>query len=151
MSREDALAAFIRHQLHPLAARDELSRHLRLFNWEAVHPTEVYRKLVAEEAAPFLGLAVDLVRRFKPVADKRTLIVAAVWLVGQCHVFIRNREQLANPPISLVLDEADVEQLANLISSWAREGLARGKSELLFSTTARDVSERKDLLEKHPA
>jgi AcrR family transcriptional regulator len=151
MSREDALAAFIRHQLHPLAARDELSRHLRLFNWEAVHPTEVYRKLLAEEAAPFLGLAVDLVRRFKPVADKRTLIVAAVWLVGQCHVFIRNREQLANPPISLVLDEADVEQLANLISSWAREGLARGKSELLFSTTARDVSERKDLLEKHPA
>ena len=47
MSREDALAEFIRHQLHPLAARDELSRHFRIFNWEAVRPTTVYRKLLS--------------------------------------------------------------------------------------------------------
>ena len=66
MSREDALAEFIRHQFHPLAARDELSRHFRIFNWEAVRPTTEYRKLLSEEAAPFLGLAVDVVGRFMP-------------------------------------------------------------------------------------
>jgi hypothetical protein len=73
MSRENALGEFIRHQLHALGERGELSRHLRIFNWEAVRPTAVYRKLMSEEAAPFMALAVDLVRRFLPKADQSTL------------------------------------------------------------------------------
>jgi hypothetical protein len=32
----------------------------------SVRTTAVYRKLVSEEAAPFLGFAVDLMRRFMP-------------------------------------------------------------------------------------
>jgi AcrR family transcriptional regulator len=123
MSREKALGEFIRHQLHPLAARDEFSRYLRIINWEAVRPTAVYRKLISEEAAPFLGLAVDLVRRFLPKADQTTLIMAAVWLVGQCSIFVRNREQLANPPVSLTLNEAAIERLTILVSGWALAGL----------------------------
>jgi len=83
MSREEALAQFVRHQLRPLLARDDLSRRIRLFNWEAAHPTAVFRKLLSEEAVPFMGLAVDLVRRFMPKADQRTLTVAAIWLIGQ--------------------------------------------------------------------
>jgi len=124
MSREKALAEFVRHQLRPLMARDELSRHIRIFNWEAVRPTAVYRKLMTEEAAPFMGLAVDLVRRFMPAADRRTLVVAAVWLIGQCSIFVRNREQLANPPVALELDEAAVERLADLVTAWALAGLS---------------------------
>jgi AcrR family transcriptional regulator len=123
MSRERALGEFVRHQLRPLLARDELSRYLRIFNWEAVRPTAVYRKLVSEEAAPFMGLAVDLVRRFIPTADDRTLKFAAVWLIGQCIIFVRNREQLANPPVSLALDEATLDRLAELVSGWAIAGL----------------------------
>jgi AcrR family transcriptional regulator len=123
MSREKALAEFVRDQLRPLLARDEISRHIRIFNWEAVRPTAVFRKLMSEEAAPFMGLAVDLVRRFLPEADQRTLMVAAVWLIGQCSIFVRNREQLANPPVSLALDEAAVERLAELVSAWAVAGL----------------------------
>jgi hypothetical protein len=125
MSPEMALNEFVRHQLRPLLARDDLSRHIRIFNWEAVRPTAVFRKLVSEEAVPFVGLATDLVRRFMPKADERTLMTAAIWLIGQCSVFLRNREQLAAPPISLVLDEAAVEKLAGLISRWAVAGLAQ--------------------------
>jgi AcrR family transcriptional regulator len=124
MSRENALAEFIKYQLHPLAARDELSRHYRIFDWEAVRPTTVYRKLVSEEATPFLSFAVDLIRRFMPKADQRTLVMAAIWLVGQCTVFVRNREQLANPPVSLDLDETAVKRLTTLVSAWALAGLA---------------------------
>jgi AcrR family transcriptional regulator len=124
MSRERALGEFVRHQLRPLIARDELGRYLRIFNWESVRPTAVYRKLVSEEAAPFLQVAVDLVRRFIPSADDRTLIFAAVWLLGQCAIFVRNREQLAHPPASLVLDEATLNRLAELVSHWAIAGLA---------------------------
>jgi AcrR family transcriptional regulator len=124
MSREDALGEFIRHQLHPLAERDELSRHLRIFNWEAVRPTPVYRKLISEETAPFTGLAFDLVRRFLPKADQHTLLMAAVWLIGQCGIFLRYQEQLTNPPFSLSLDEAAIDRLTRLISGWVLAGLA---------------------------
>ena len=125
MSREAALAEFIRRQLRPLLGRDEYSRHMRILNWETVRPTAVFRKLLSEEAAPFMGLAVELVRRFQPEADQRTLVAAAVWLVGQCSVFLRNREQLADPPLGLVLDESAVEWLAQLVSRWASGGLSR--------------------------
>ncbi len=120
-----ALREFIRRQLRPLMGRDELSRHMRIFNWETVRPTAVFRKLLSDEAAPFMGLAVDLVRRFLPDADRRTLMVAAIWLIGQCSVFIRNREQLAGPPIELVLDESAVEWLAQAISRWVIGGLGQ--------------------------
>jgi AcrR family transcriptional regulator len=123
MTREAALGAFVRRQLRPLTARDELSRHLRIFNWETAHPTAVFRKLLSEEAAPFMGVAVDLVRRFLPQADQRTLVVAAIWLVGQCSVFVRNREQLAGPPIGLPLEESSVDWLATMISRWTIGGL----------------------------
>src|SRR5271165_2441155 len=81
MPREQALAAFIRRQLHPLMSRDEYSRHMRIFNWETVRPTPVFRTLLSEEAAPFMGLAADLVRRFLPGADQRTLTIASIWLI----------------------------------------------------------------------
>jgi len=123
MSREQALVEFVRHQLQPLVGRDELSRHLRIFNWETVRPTAVFRKLLSEEAAPFMGVAVDLVRRFLPDADQRTLVVAAIWLIGQCSVFMRNREQLAASPINLSLDESAIEFIGKMISRWAIGGL----------------------------
>ena len=124
MPRERALGEFVRQQLRPLSARDDVTRYIHILNWEAVRPTGVYRKLVSEEAAPFLGFAVDLMRRFLPEADPRTLVMAAVWLMGQCHIFVRYREQLANPPVSLICNDADVEQLSALISGWALAGLA---------------------------
>jgi AcrR family transcriptional regulator len=123
LSREEALSQFVRRQLQPLLGRGEYSRHMRIFNWETVQPTTVFRNLVTEEAAPFLGLAADLVRRFMPDVDQRTVTVAAVWLLGQCSVFLRNREQLAEPPVGLVLDEQAVEWLAATISNWVVAGL----------------------------
>jgi hypothetical protein len=49
--------------------------------------------------------------------------MAAIWLVGQCAIFVRNREQLANPPVSLALDGATIERLTKLVSTWALAGL----------------------------
>jgi hypothetical protein len=36
---------------------------------------------------------------------------------------VRNREQLAAPPLNLALDEPAVERLAELVSRWAIGGL----------------------------
>jgi TetR/AcrR family transcriptional regulator, regulator of cefoperazone and chloramphenicol sensitivity len=129
MPREEALGEFIRQQLRPLSARDDVSRCIHLFYWETVRPTAVYRKLVSEDATPFVGFAVDLMRRFMPKADQRTLIVAAAWLVGQCTVFVRHREQLANAPVSLASGEATIEWLTVLISAWALAGLTHAQTE----------------------
>jgi AcrR family transcriptional regulator len=126
MARDAALAEFVRQQLRPLVARDELSRYLRILNWENVQPTPIFRKLVSEEAAPFMGLAVDLVQRFMPAAEHKDLLLAAIWLMGQCSVFVRNREQLANPPVGLTLDEAAVDHLTQVICRWAAGGLEGG-------------------------
>lgn len=125
MSREEALHTFIRRQLHPLMGRDELSRNMRIFNWETVRPTAVFRALVSEEAAPFMGLAADLVRRFLPGADNRTITVAAIWLIGQSSVFLRNRDLLGDAPIGLVLDDSSLDWLAKAIAGWVITGLAR--------------------------
>ena len=65
----------------------------------------------------------DLVRRFMPDADQRMVTVAAIWLLGQCSVFVRNREQLAEPPVGLVLDEQAIEWLSASISNWVVSGL----------------------------
>src|ERR1700741_939364 len=131
MPRERALGEFVRQQLRPLSARDDVTKYIHILNWEAVRPTTVYRKLVSEEAAPFLGFAVDLMRRFMPDADQSTLIMATIWLVGQCTVFIRHREQLAMPPVSLALNEHAVDRLSSLISGWAIGGLGQGMATAL--------------------
>jgi hypothetical protein len=52
--------------------------------------------------------------------------VAALWMMGQCGVFLRNRERLGEPPIGLVLDESSVEWLSRLISAWIVGGLKGG-------------------------
>jgi AcrR family transcriptional regulator len=123
LSRERALAEFVRYQLRGLLKRDELTRPIRIINWETVRPTAVFRQLLSEEAAPFMGLATEIISRFMPAADQRTLTLAAIWLVGQCGVFVRNRDRLTGPPMSLEIDEAGVERRAKLVSNWAIAGL----------------------------
>ncbi len=53
------------------------------------------------------------------------MTVASIWLIGQCGIFLRNREKLAQPPVGLVLDDDAVDWLAQLIGSWVVDGLGR--------------------------
>jgi hypothetical protein len=50
---------------------------------------------------------------------------AAISLMGQCSVFVRNREQFAQPPFSLKIDETFVGRLTDFISELALKGMAR--------------------------
>jgi len=128
LPREEALERFVRRQLRPLAGQDELSRYLQIFNWEALRPTPVFKAFIVEEAAPFMAQAADLIRRFLPKANARTVRVAAIWLLGQCSVFVRNREQLSGlgVPGRGAADDALIDELAGHVSRWAISGLAQG-------------------------
>jgi AcrR family transcriptional regulator len=122
--RDAALRAFVRRQLQPMLGRDELSRYLRIFNWETVRPTPVFRKFMAEEARPYLASAAVLVRRFLPSqASDEEAMVAALWLFGQCSIFVRNCEQLSRPPLGLRIDRKFMDGLVDTITRWAAAGL----------------------------
>src|SRR5262252_10616352 len=126
LPREAALRRFVRRQLRPMMARDELSDYVRIFNWETLKPSPVFRKFMAREAAPFFAAVTELVRRFLPEKATGTqAVVGALWLFGQCTVFVRNAEQLASPPFRLEIDEQFVDQLADVIARWAAGGIGR--------------------------
>jgi hypothetical protein len=81
---------------------------------------------MARETAPVFAAATELVRRFLPNrATDRQAVVGALWLFGQCSIFVRNAEQLANPPLRLKIDERFVDRLADTIATWAADGLGR--------------------------
>ena len=54
LSREAALRRFLRQQLRPMISGDELSAYVRIFSWETLKPSPVFRKFMAREAAPVL-------------------------------------------------------------------------------------------------
>jgi hypothetical protein len=56
-----------------------------------------------------------------PDADRPTLVMAAVRLVDQRNIFVRRREQMAMPPVSLNLDDANVAAF----NSYQRVGAGR--------------------------
>jgi AcrR family transcriptional regulator len=126
MPREEALRQFVHQQLRPLLARDQTSRYIRIFAWENVRPSKVLTKFVKTGAMPFLASATELVRRFLPpgISDQDAMC-AAISLMGQCSVFVRSREQFAQPPFNLKIDEAFVARLSDFISELALKGMAQ--------------------------
>jgi AcrR family transcriptional regulator len=126
MPREEALRSFLRQQLQPLLARNEMNHYIRIFAWENVRPSKALRSFVTTSAMPFLESATDLVRRFLPPGTSdEDAMCAAISLMGQCSIFVRNREQFAQPPFDLKIDEAFVDRLTDFISTLALKGLAQ--------------------------
>jgi AcrR family transcriptional regulator len=124
LSREDALRNFVRQQLRPLLLHDETSRYIRMFAWESAHPSKVFRKFVATNSISYLAAAVDIVRRFlPPETQQRAAVCAAICLMGQCSVFVRNRDLFAQDPFKMTIDDAFVDELADLITRLAIGGL----------------------------
>ena len=124
LSREEALRNFVHQQLRPLLFRDELSLYIRIFAWEAAHPSKVFLKFMAKNTVTYLTTAVDIVQRFLPSgSDRRVALCGAIWLMGQCSTFVRNRELFAQEPFKITPDTPFVDELADLISRLALGGL----------------------------
>jgi len=127
LPREEALRRFVGEQLRPLLGRDEVSRFIRIFAWESVRPSKVLRQFMASNAPPLMGRATGLVRRFLPPGTSdHDALCGAIWLIGQCSVFVRNREHFTQPPFGLKVNDGFVEHLADFITGLALRGLSRG-------------------------
>ena len=124
LSREEALQSFVCQQLRPLLFRDEMSLYIRMFAWESAHPSKIFLKFMATNTVSYLTAAVDIVRQFLPPGtQKRVALCGAIWLMGQCSVFVRNRELFAQEPFSITTDEPFVDELSELITQLALGGL----------------------------
>jgi AcrR family transcriptional regulator len=124
LSREEALRAFVKQQLRPLLFRDELSLYIRIFAWEAAHPSKIFLKFMAKNTVTYLTAAVDIVQRFLPSGtDRRVALCGAIWLMGQCSTFVRNREIFAQEPFKITPDSSFLDELTDLISRLALGGL----------------------------
>jgi len=127
LSREDALRTFVSQQLRPLLFSDEMSRYIRVFAWESTHPSKVFLKFMATHSVSYLTAAADIVGRFLPPGtQKRVALCGAIWLMGQCSVFVRNRELFTKEPFNITTDEPFVDQLTELITQLALGGLLHG-------------------------
>ena len=140
---QEALKALLREnvataQAPANLARDELSLYLRIFNWETVRPSPAFAKFMAEDAGPYVAGAAALVRRFlPPEATQQQAVLGALWLFGQCSIFVRNCEQLARPPLGFKVDRNFVDGLADLIARWAVGGLLTSSVERSASHAVR--------------
>jgi hypothetical protein len=104
---------------------------LRIFAWETLAPTPVYRDFIASEKLPVLDLAERIVRRFLPAAASRAEItVATIWLTQQVAPFIRHFDALSKPPLNLKLDHRFIENLAADLGRMAVAGLTSRDPEL---------------------
>jgi AcrR family transcriptional regulator len=121
---EQALRSFVSRQLRPLLFQDDLSRYIRMFAWESAHPSKVFRKFIATNTTSYLSSAVELVRRLLPPnTPERAALCLAIGLMGQCNVFVRNRDLFAQDPFRISIDESFVDELADLITRVAIGGL----------------------------
>jgi AcrR family transcriptional regulator len=129
LSREEALRSFVQQQLRPLLFRDELSLYIRIFAWEGAHPSKVFLKFMTKNTVTYLTAAVDIVQRFLPPGtDRRVALCGAIWLIGQCSTFVRNRELFAQEPFKITPDSPFVDELADLISRLALGGLRQASA-----------------------
>jgi len=124
LSREEALQSFVSQQLRPLLFRDEMSRYISMFAWESTHPSKIFLKFMSTNTLSYLTAAVDIVRRFLPPGThKRVALCGAIWLMGQCSIFVRNRELFEHEPFGITTDEPFVDELTGLITRLAIGGL----------------------------
>jgi AcrR family transcriptional regulator len=124
VTRDEAVRLFVRQQVTPLLKHGQIGHYLRIFAWETLAPTSVWRDFIASEKLPILDQAEKIVRRFLPPTAARTEItIATIWLTQQAVPFVRHYEMLSKPPLSLKIDKSFIEQLAAALGRMAVAGL----------------------------
>lgn len=124
VDRDEAVGLFIRQQVTPLLKHDQISRYLRIFAWETLASTPIYRDFIASEKLPIMDLAERIVRRYLPAAaSKADITVATIWLTQQVAPFVRHFDAMSKPPLNLKLDRHFIEQLATDLARMAVAGL----------------------------
>lgn len=121
---EEALRLYLRQFLSPLVKRDRVSQYLRLYTWESVRPSAVFKSFVEARPPRIFRLAERVVRRFLPEdAAREEIAIRSVWLAQQPIFFVREAEMLALAPFGMTFDAAGVERLVERLARLSLAGL----------------------------
>jgi AcrR family transcriptional regulator len=123
LTPQEALEMFLRQNLSAVLSASELREPLGVVNWEIVNRTAVFTDVVATRRIPVFEVARRIVALFQPGLAPEEAALTAVWLVNQPFIFVRNADQMRNPPVSVTLDEAGVERLGTVLTRLVRGGL----------------------------
>lgn len=121
---EEALRLYLRQFLSPLVKRDRVSQYLRLYTWESVRPSAVFKNFVETRPPRIFRLAERVVRRFLPDdASREEVAIRTIWLAQQPIFFVREAEMLALAPFGMAFDAAGVERLVERLARLSLTGL----------------------------
>ncbi|QGM98855.1 TetR/AcrR family transcriptional regulator [Methylocystis parvus] len=121
---EDALRLYLRQFLSPLVKRDRVSQYLRLYTWESVRPSAVFKSFFEARPPRIFRLAERVVRRFSPEdAPREEVAIRTLWLAQQPIFFVRETELLAMAPFGLDFDAAGLERLVDALARLSLAGL----------------------------
>lgn len=127
LSPEDALRLYLRQFLSPLVKRDRVSQFMRLYAWESVRPSAVFKEFVAGRPPRIIRLAERVVRRFLPMdAPREEIAIRTIWLAQQPMFFVREAELVSMLTEGLALDAAGVERLVETLAGLSLGGLRSG-------------------------
>ncbi|MEJ2376039.1 MAG: hypothetical protein P8Y71_11710 [Pseudolabrys sp.] len=77
---------------------------------------------MATNTVTYMVGAVDIVQRFLPPGtERRIALCGAIWSMGQCSSFVRNRELFAREPFKITTDGPFVDEWRTLFSAWRSE------------------------------
>lgn len=124
---EDALRLYLRQFLSPLVKRDRVSQYLRLYSWESVRPSPVFRSFFEGRPPRIFRLAERVVRRFLPEdAPREEVAIRTLWLAQQPIFFVRETDLVAMAPFGMSFDAAGVERLVEALARLSLAGLKGG-------------------------
>jgi AcrR family transcriptional regulator len=127
LTPEAALRLYLRSFLSPLVKRDRVSQYLRLYTWESVRPSAVFKSFVEARPPRIFRLAERVVRRFLPEdAPREAVAIRTLWLAQQPIFFMREAELVAMLSSGMAFDAAGVELLVDTLASLSLAGLAGG-------------------------
>ena len=123
LDRAQAVRIFLRNQLSGIARHDALRQHLRIFAWENLAGTAVFRDFIAQAPLPIMDVAAAIVRRFLPHGDPETIQTTTIWLLHQAEPFTRNPDRLKAAPLQLNLDALFLDRLVERLHRLVVGGL----------------------------
>ncbi len=124
LTPEEGLRKYLRQFLAPIIRRDRIARYLRIFAWESVQPTDVFRAFIQSTPPRIFLLAERVVRRFLPkTAASDEVAFTTLWLAQQPISFVRDAERLAQGHFAIKFDEACLDRLVDTLARLSLGGL----------------------------
>ena len=134
---EDKLKAYIRSHLLRIVDPGRPAWQGKLSSRELFEPTSAFSETLEREIRPRVDILISIVRALLgPEADKETVRLCVISIVGQCAYFHYARPLIQQLFPLQEMDTDHVETLTNHITEFSLEGIRKIREQILESSAA---------------